>query len=263
MTATRHAILPDDATLRAGRSARVLPLAAIAILLATSLAEVAFSLDKRMGVGSDAIWVFHVVAVALLAARWRMRGALAGLALSLALLVAVELTFRAEERAAAPHYDAGLALVVLANIVVSLTVGWLAERLSRADELRRVTRQSSRQLADAEARYRTLVEQLPVVVYTAHLGDAATLYISPQVEDLLGYSSEMFVARPLRWRELVHPDDHERVYVPVDWGARGDHNALEYRAYHRDGRVLWLSDDYRVVRHSDGQPAFQIGRAHV
>src|SRR5205085_8456942 len=47
------------------------------------------------------------------------------------------------------------------------------------------------QAREAEARYRTLVEQLPVVIYVQAVDEVSTaLYVSPQYERLLGYTVE-------------------------------------------------------------------------
>jgi PAS domain-containing protein len=49
-------------------------------------------------------------------------------------------------------------------------------------------------LTEAEARYRSLVEQIPAVVY-ADDGEATT-YVSPQIEQILGVSAETYRADP-------------------------------------------------------------------
>src|SRR5579885_3240859 len=46
----------------------------------------------------------------------------------------------------------------------------------------------------AEARYRTLVEQMPVVTFLAALdGGVNELYVSPQIEALLGFSQKQWL----------------------------------------------------------------------
>jgi len=63
-------------------------------------------------------------------------------------------------------------------------------------------------LRDAEGRYRTLVEQIPAVTYIDAVDDAGTrLYISPQVESLLGYAPAQWQGDPGMWQRLLHPDD--------------------------------------------------------
>src|SRR5256885_1295541 len=50
---------------------------------------------------------------------------------------------------------------------------------------------------EAEERYRSLVETLPAVVYIDRLDEISTnIYMSPQVEQMLGYTAEQFHADP-------------------------------------------------------------------
>jgi CheY-like chemotaxis protein len=64
-----------------------------------------------------------------------------------------------------------------------------------------------RALRAAEARYRTLVEQIPAITYTASLqGVGRMVFVSPQVERL-GYSVEEVQADSRLFLGLVHPDD--------------------------------------------------------
>ena len=66
-------------------------------------------------------------------------------------------------------------------------------------------------LADAEARYRALVEQLPAIAYIDPVDRKGTVYISPQTEAILGYRPDEWYADPDLWRSIVHPDDRERL----------------------------------------------------
>ena len=57
---------------------------------------------------------------------------------------------------------------------------------------------------EAETRYRTLVEHLPLTVYVDDLDDSASsLYVSPQVERALGYTPEEWVADPHMLGKIV------------------------------------------------------------
>ena len=59
--------------------------------------------------------------------------------------------------------------------------------------------------------YRRLVERLPVIVYTSEMGEHGEwYYVSPQVEEILGYTAEEFKADPGLWARLLHPDDREQ-----------------------------------------------------
>jgi PAS domain S-box-containing protein len=107
----------------------------------------------------------------------------------------------------------------------------------------------------AEAMYHSLVESLPGVTYSESVDDANSLSISPQIEQLLGYTQDEWLGNPHLWAEVLHPDDRERVVAScheanesgVSWRA-------EYRMIARDGQVVWVRDIATLVRGSDGQP---------
>ncbi len=113
-------------------------------------------------------------------------------------------------------------------------------------------RRASRELQDAEARYRTLVEQVPVIIYDWHVDrdvdHVAENYISPQIERILGFAPEEWLADPNLWLARTHPDDRARVVAgtlrSVEEGVPFD---MEYRMLARDGRVVWLLDRAEVL----------------
>jgi PAS domain-containing protein len=62
-----------------------------------------------------------------------------------------------------------------------------------------------------EDRYRTLVDQLPAVVFMASLEKGiGNAYVSPQIEAALGFSQNEWLQDPIRWYEHIHPDDKAR-----------------------------------------------------
>ena len=67
------------------------------------------------------------------------------------------------------------------------------------------------ELAEAEARYRALVEQIPAIAYIDPIDEGPTVYISPQTEAILGYAPDEWYADPDLWRAIVHPDDRARL----------------------------------------------------
>jgi diguanylate cyclase (GGDEF)-like protein/PAS domain S-box-containing protein len=115
-----------------------------------------------------------------------------------------------------------------------------------------------RDLRDADARYRAMVEQLPAVVYVADIGAQATWhYISPRIQELLGYSAEEWLADTNLWISLIHPDDRQRVIEAEEFGGRraiGDRSVIEYRMRTRDAREVWIRDEEIVVGDERGQP---------
>ena len=118
-------------------------------------------------------------------------------------------------------------------------------------------------LREAEAKYRTLVEAIPAITYIDVASDTAnspTIYISPQVEPILGYSPEEWMADPELWMSSLHPDDRERV-LETDRASFGNESrvSLEYRLIARDGRVVWIQDESAIVADEDGVPRFEQG----
>jgi diguanylate cyclase (GGDEF)-like protein/PAS domain S-box-containing protein len=116
-------------------------------------------------------------------------------------------------------------------------------------------------LSAAEAKYRTLVEQLPLVTYIDALTASATsLYASPQVQSLLGYSVEEWLTDPEFFPKLLHPDDRERILALVDHcNETADPFRAEYRLIARDGRTVWVQDESLVVKDEHGRPLFTQG----
>jgi PAS domain S-box-containing protein len=117
-------------------------------------------------------------------------------------------------------------------------------------------KRAERDLAEAEERYRTLVEQLPVVVYQDAIDDVSTaLYISPQYEVLFGFPPEARLHDPEFWLKHVHPDDRDRVLELSRWtNETGEPFSTEYRFIASDGRVVWVRDEAAVLRDDAGAP---------
>jgi len=119
------------------------------------------------------------------------------------------------------------------------------------------------QVHQAEAKYRTLVEQIPMVTYTAPLDKAlGTLYISPQIESILGYSPKEWLADPGLWVKLLHPEDRDRVLAESQRDLLGSNGAVfrsEYRILTRKNDVLWLRDEATAVRNGLDEPEFLQG----
>jgi PAS domain S-box-containing protein len=116
-------------------------------------------------------------------------------------------------------------------------------------------------LKAAEKRYRDLIEHLPLVTYIDEPAAAPSIYISPQVEPLVGYSADEWLGDPDLFLKLLHPEDRERVLADHDRVfAAGDLSwSFEYRVLARDGRTVWLRDDAVVVKDDSGTPLYVQG----
>ncbi len=131
------------------------------------------------------------------------------------------------------------------------------ETLVLYDDIRERKR-LERERDEAEGRYRALIESLPLVTYIDRVDDDATnVYTSPQIGDLLGGSSEDWVANSQLFPELLHPEDTDRIMAAVGTANRTrEPFDEEYRLRHRDGHWVWVRDRSTIV---DGDEPFARG----
>jgi PAS domain S-box-containing protein len=111
---------------------------------------------------------------------------------------------------------------------------------------------------EAALRYRTLVEQIPAIVYIEDVETQATLYDSPHIEAILGYPANTYEKDPHYWERIIYPQDRRRVMAAEVAAAERGEFKLEYRVLASDGRVVWLRDEATVVRRED-RPRFWQG----
>lgn len=113
----------------------------------------------------------------------------------------------------------------------------------------------------AQAKFQTLVEQIPAITFSAAFaGGLKELYVSPQIEEIMGYSRQEWVDSPVLWYERLHPDDKMR------WNrefaqtlAQGKPFKAVYRFLSKDDRVVWLHGEARVIRDARGTPMLLQG----
>ena len=107
-----------------------------------------------------------------------------------------------------------------------------------------------------ELKYRSLLDQLPAVVFWASLeGGIGDAYVSPQIEATLGFSQGEWLQDPIRWYQHIHPDDKERWSVEAaEMFLSGKPLKSVYRVLSRDGRVVWFQCEASMLRRQDGRP---------
>jgi diguanylate cyclase (GGDEF)-like protein/PAS domain S-box-containing protein len=110
-----------------------------------------------------------------------------------------------------------------------------------------------RKLGTPEARYRALVEHIPAVTYIDAVDEVSSaVYMSPQVERMLGYAPEEWLVDPSFFLKLLHPGDRERVLAENERTNRsGEPFEMEYRLIARDGRTIWVRDEAVLVKDGD------------
>jgi PAS domain S-box-containing protein len=114
---------------------------------------------------------------------------------------------------------------------------------------------------DHAERFQRVVESLPIAVYLDHANaQAASFYVSPQIEVMFGYPAA-------RWREaeffesVLHSDDRERVIRDHEeaFAERRESWSFRYRIVAADGRAVWVRDDAVVITNEDGEPDYVQG----
>lgn len=116
--------------------------------------------------------------------------------------------------------------------------------------------------ADAFALAQTaLLDRLPLTTYLASPAwRGALLFVSPQIEALLGYTPAQWLARPRLWLERLHPDDRARVLPQLMRSRQAEERLVsEYRLLDKAGRPRWVRDESWLVSDPSGAPLFIQG----
>jgi len=162
---------------------------------------------------------------------------------------AVEITAR---RADGREFAAELALTRVAVPGAPVFTAYLRDITKR--------KRSEERLREAEAKYRTLVERLPLATYINTLGETIeTSYMSPQIEPMLGYAAEDWYV-PGFFPQILHPDDRDWVLAEAARvHSTGEPFSGEYRLVGKDGRTVWIDDHTMAVRDDEYRPLFLQG----
>jgi PAS domain S-box-containing protein len=167
----------------------------------------------------------------------------------------------------APAADASMSLPEAEAILLELAAAFpFAESVSEESLtafFKSETLPTGLALSEVDARYRTLVEQIPAVVFMAFLDKGfGEAYVSPQIETMLGFTQEEWLNDPVRWYQQIHPDDKARWSVEAaDLFITGQPLKSLYRVLARDGHVVWFHCEAKMVRNDSGQPWFIHGVA--
>jgi len=116
-------------------------------------------------------------------------------------------------------------------------------------------------LRTSESRFRTVVETVPDMLYTATLPNFRTTFVSAGIEEVLGFDGNAWLEEPDLWTRQIHNADRERVLKEVshDVTERGRFRC-EYRMWHRDGRtVVWIEDRGTAMPANGSDPASVVG----
>lgn len=136
-----------------------------------------------------------------------------------------------------------------------------AAHVAKAESAFLVPGEPEDRFAAAEARFQALVEQIPAVTFSASFASGLKeLYVSPQIEEVMGYTQQEWLESPVLWYERLHPDDKARWnHEFSETIAFGTDFKAVYRFLSKDGRVVWLHGEARIVRDAAQRPLWLQG----
>ena len=139
----------------------------------------------------------------------------------------------------------------------------LHQRLSELESSLDESRRTIAALQKSEQLYRTILENIPPVTYVVGVGNEplnSSIYSSPQIEKILGHTSEEFLKDPLLWVNIIHPEDRESVLAKSQHAdLTGGLMDAEYRVISSDNVILWFHDTSVLVKDERGQPLYRVG----
>ncbi|NGP86828.1 PAS domain S-box protein [Fodinibius halophilus] len=123
----------------------------------------------------------------------------------------------------------------------------------------REQKKKEEQLTESLKRYQDLVQSVDGIVWEADAKTFEFNYVSPQSEEILGYSPSEWCENSNFWKNHIHPDDREKAVTFCHHKTKkGENHSFEYRMMTSDGNEVWLRDYVTVVR-EEGEPTILRG----
>jgi sigma-B regulation protein RsbU (phosphoserine phosphatase) len=110
------------------------------------------------------------------------------------------------------------------------------------------------QTEEALTMAQVIVDKSPAILFRRLAGETPRLvYVSNNI-DRLGYTAEDFMSEKIHFRDIVHPDDFERLRAEIEEFAEADVEEYTqiYRVLTKEGEVRWVEDQTSVVRDDKG-----------
>lgn len=106
-----------------------------------------------------------------------------------------------------------------------------------------------------------IINKSPVILFRRRAGEDATLEFVSENISQFGYRARDFLDGAISFRDIVHPEDAERVGREVEFHTERDADEYlqEYRILTKGREVRWLTDKTVVMRDKAGNKLFHQG----
>lgn len=109
-------------------------------------------------------------------------------------------------------------------------------------------KKKNQRLEETRHQYENILKSVKGIVWEADVETLEFLYVSPQAEQILGFSPEVWLGEPNFWEKHIHPDDREETIHYCHYKSQhGENHEFEYRMLDANGGVIWLRDYVTVV----------------
>ena len=108
-------------------------------------------------------------------------------------------------------------------------------------------------LSRSEDFFRTLVDNLPSVIYRG-FSDWTFDFVDHKIVQLTGYSKADFEDQNKKWSDLILPEDLSGASSAIKSVLKADRSFVrEYRIKHKSGNLLWFQDRGRIICDNNGR----------
>jgi PAS domain S-box-containing protein len=125
-------------------------------------------------------------------------------------------------------------------------------------------RLAAERLLESDSKYKAIIEKIPAITYLDPVNEESlSMYVSPQVQSILGCPPDIWLSDGAWWHNHVHPEDEPRVWATyVAHRESGEALSQEYRMVRDDGKVVWIREEATLLRDEDGKPWAIQGLMH-
>jgi PAS domain S-box-containing protein len=136
--------------------------------------------------------------------------------------------------------------------ILLLSFAFAGDGVARMLKARKRLLETQSKMRQSEALYRVLADNVTDVITLSDL-DGNRLYMSPSIEQALGYPIDQLYRMPMY--RFLHPDDRDELVRKIaDFSSRGGEMNAEYRVIRADGEVVWIDTSFTLAPQADGKP---------